>query len=83
MGIHEDVEPVLFRNAENSDGVLYPLLIILPWPCMLDCFPGEDISNRVVAPAAQADEVRGSILGSEWTVYKGDVVAVKKVGRDM
>jgi hypothetical protein len=78
MRVHEDIETKLFCFAEHSDGMLYPLLVISPWPSMLYRLPSVDVSDGVVAPAAQPGEVGGSILYREGSVYERDVIAVEE-----
>jgi hypothetical protein len=83
MRVHEDVETKLLCLAEHSDGMLYPLLVIPPRPSMLYRLPGVDVSDGVVAPAAQPGKVSGSILYGEGPVDEGDVVAVEEAVGDV
>lgn len=83
MRVHEDVEAILFRLAQDADGVLYPRLVVLARPRVLNGLPGEDIADGVVAPRAQAGEVRGGVVEGERAVHEGHIVAVKEVFGDV
>ena len=79
--VHEDVEAIFFRFAQNADGVLYPCLVVLAGPLVLDRLPREDIAYSVVAPGSQTREVSGGIVQRKWPVHKGYIVAVEEVVR--
>lgn len=79
VGIHEDIEAILFGLSQHGNGVVYPLFVVLAWPRVLYGLPCEDVAYGVVAPTPQPREVRGRILQGEGPVYKGHVVAVKEV----
>src|ERR1700744_4785479 len=79
MRIHEDVELILFRNPENFDCKCNPLIVICSGTSMLDSFPGEDVTNRVVAQPPKSPKVQAGILQREWSSKKRDIVCVKKL----
>ena len=64
-------------------GVVDPLVVVLAWAGMLYGLPGEDVSDGVVAPAAQPRKVCGGIVEGEGSVDEGDVIAVEESVRDM
>src|SRR5690242_4674473 len=81
--VHEDVETILFRLPQHGYCVVYPLFVVLAWPCMFYGLPCEDISYCIVAPAPQACEVCGGVVHRERPVDKGDIVAVEEAVRNM
>lgn len=83
MRIHKNVEAERLRFPEHSDSMLYPLVIISSRPSMLYRLPGKDVSDRVVAPAAQPGKVCGCILDGEGPVHEGDVIAVEEAVGDV
>ena len=56
--------------------MLYELLIVLSWPGRFYRFPGEDISDGIESEASEAGEVNLCIIFGEWTLKKGDMVAI-------
>lgn len=41
--VHEDVEAILFCFPQHCYGVIYPLLVVLSWTCMLYRLPCENV----------------------------------------
>lgn len=81
--VHEDVETIVLCHSQHGDGVLYPLLVVLSGALVLDGLPGEDISDGVVSPAAQAGEMTAGILDGKGTVDKGNGIALEEVVDDV
>jgi hypothetical protein len=81
--IHEDKKSILFCFAQYRNGVVYPLLIVLARPGVLDCLPRENVPDGVVPPTPQPRKVCIGILEGEGAVDKRDVVAVKELVRDV
>lgn len=81
--IHEDVEVVLFRLAQNGNSVVYPRLIVFARSLMLYGLPCEDVANGVVAPTSQSRKMCVCILEREGSVNEGNVVAVEELFGDM
>jgi hypothetical protein len=50
--IHEDVEAIVFGLAQYAYRVLYPRLVVLARPFMLNGLPCENISYGVVTPGS-------------------------------
>jgi hypothetical protein len=83
VGIHEDVETIVFGNAQYAYCVLDKGLVVLSRPLMLDGLPCEDIPYGVVPPGSQPCEVSGGIIQGKGSVHKRNIVAVEEVLRDM
>lgn len=62
MGVHEDIEIVLLRDAQDLDSIRNPFIVVLSWPRVLDSLPSKNISDRIVTPFAQSAEMERSFL---------------------
>ena len=76
MGVHEDVEAILFCLSQQCYCMVYPLFVVLSGPSMFYRLPREDVSYCVVAPAPQPGEVCAGILERERPIDKRDIVTV-------
>lgn len=83
VGIHEYVEAVFLRYAEDGQGVLDPLLIVLSGASMLDCLPRKDVSDGVVAHLPQPGEVGAGGVKGEGSADEGHVVSIVEVVGNM
>jgi hypothetical protein len=50
MGVHENVELILFRDAKDIDGEIKPFLVVDTRSRMFNGFPGKDTMNGIIAP---------------------------------
>jgi hypothetical protein len=83
MGVHEDVEPVLFRYPQYFNRMLDPILVVLARTSCLDPLPSEHVSDRIVAVPLEPREVYVRLILGKWAVMKLDVVTVEEAIGDM
>ncbi|KAG9991766.1 glycosyl hydrolase-like protein, partial [Aureobasidium melanogenum] len=81
--VHEDVEAVLLGQAQDVDGMLDPLFIILSWTSMLDSLPGINVTDCIVSPSLQAVEVGMGFFKTERSSSEGDVITFEELVFDM
>lgn len=78
MRVHEDHKVILLGFPEDLNGIVDPFLIVDARALCFYGFPGEDVSDSVVAAIPETLEMDVRVLKEERSADEGDVVAVEE-----